>query len=226
LVARSEPFGMDRHYNRFYCFEQEPEIIAIEMNRFATAKTEKLPPEVCIYRTSWHAIAKKSLLERFASSLDVRGHREKALYEIFMGTGSVPPYRAMIHRMESDCEELPEVKALRAERRDTEGKLEKLRLDIAKIGQEEGRRASRFLLDLEGELESKITHLDSKLLSLVVPFEADYFELTGMATLQKFDARERRNQAYNDILYPVLCADLIARRIIRGRKKKAKDDQR
>jgi hypothetical protein len=214
LVARTEPFGMDRHYNRYYYLEQEPGIIAVEMNRFSTAKTEKLPPEVCIFRTSWHAITKKSLLERFAQSLDVRGHREKALYEAIMGTGAVAPHRAILHRLESDDEETTEVVALKAERRETEEKLETLRLDIVRMEQEEGRRASRFLLDLQAELESKLTLLDTKVQSHLTSFVPDYFELTGLASLQKFEARERRNQGDNENLYPVLCAELIP-----GRKK-------
>lgn len=210
LVARSEPFGFDRFFNRYYCFSHDPEFVFVEMNRSVTGMAEHLPNEVQILRTSWHVIDKVSMLDLFAGSLDVRGTREKALYEALMGTED-SPQQALKNFMHDDVKEKNTIATYQKERKELEQKLEDVRLNIIRLEQEEGRRPSRFQSDLVLELESQIAVVDKKIATASTPNDPNYAQLTGLELLRKFDNKTKRHtrRSSSENISPMPCTNLI-----------------
>ena len=213
LVARTEPFGFDRNFDRYYWFSRDPEFVFVEMDRSVTSLAEQhsLPTEVQVHRTSWHAIDKMSMLELFAASLDVRGNREKALHEALMGTDDAPSLKKYLY---DDVKEKEAISNFEKERDDVEQKLEHVRLNILRL-EEEGRRASRFQTDQILELESQVAVIEKKIENASTVYVPDYLELTGLEVLRKFDAKAKRHAKRlesDDALVPMPCTQLIPSR--------------
>jgi hypothetical protein len=77
LVHRTQPVGFDKNHNAIYFFHHNPESLYVEMNKAQNDPFNEMK--------TWHCIDSKPLFDTFASSLDVRGIRENALYEQLMG---------------------------------------------------------------------------------------------------------------------------------------------
>lgn len=212
LVARSEPFGFDRHFNQYYWFSHDPEFIFIEMTRSVTGLAEHLPTEVQMLRTSWHAIDKVSMLDLLASSLDVRGNRERALHESLVGTSDAPQ-QALKRFVYDDVKQKNAIENFEKERQEVEQKLEAVRLNILRL-EEEGRRASRFQTDQIMELESQIAVIEKKIVNASIVYLPDYVELTGLGTLRKFDTKAKRHarRLESENLAPMPCTMLVPSR--------------
>lgn len=208
-MARTEPFGSDRHFDRYYWCLHDPEFILVEMNRPGTGMADHLPPEVQVHRTSWHAIDKMSVLDLVAASLDVRGYREKALHEALMGTDDAPQ-RAMKKFVYDDVKENDAIAKLERERQEVEENQEGVRLNILRL-EEEGRRASRFQTDQILELESEIASIEKKIDNASIVYLPDYIQLTGLELLRKFDAKAKRHarRVENEDLVPMPCTNLV-----------------
>jgi hypothetical protein len=170
---------------------------------------DHLPTELQLNRTSWHAIDKVSTLGQFAASLDIRGHREKALYEALMGaedSGEKP----IKEYMYDDVKAKNAISERKDEKKVVELKLEEVKLNIVRL-EEEGRRASRFQMEQITELESKIAILERKIADAEVPFVPDYAQLTGLDTLRKFDNMIKRTtkRTFTTGASPIPCIHLI-----------------
>lgn len=163
-------------------------------------------------RTSWHAIDKVSMLDLLASSLDVRGYRERALHESLVGTSDAPQ-QALKKYVYDDVMEKNAIENFEKEREEVQQKLEGVRLNILRL-EEEGRRASRFQTDQIMELESHIAVIEKKIANASIVYLPDYIELTGLDTLRKFDAKAKRHarRLESEDLAPMPCTMLVPTR--------------
>lgn len=161
------------------------------MKRSTTGNADDLPEDVQVLRTSWYAIDKVSVLDQFAASLDVRGHREKALYEILMG-GEDSTEKPLKSYMYDDVKEKKVVIGYKDEKKAVELKLNEVKLNHIRL-EEEGRRPSRFQMEQISELESQIALLDRKITDAEIPYVPNYTQMTGLDVLRKFDNKIKRH---------------------------------
>jgi len=209
LISRTEPFGFDRQFNRYFVFSHDPEFVFIEMNRSTTGNAEHLPTDVQVNRTSWHAIDKVSVLDQFAASLDVRGHREKALYEVLMGSEDSVE-KPLKSYMYDDVKEKNAISVFKDERKAVELKLEEVKLNHVRL-EEEGRRPSRFQMEQVSDLDAQIAVLTRKIADAEIPYVPNYAQLTGLDVLRKFDNKVKRHtrRTISDSASPIPCVNLI-----------------
>jgi hypothetical protein len=193
LMARTDPVGFDRFHNRVYYFHHDPEVLYVEMIRTPTGLATHLPIDLQINRTSWHVIENRTMFDQVVASLDIRGHRENDLYETMMGpTGA---NKSLRRHLVDDVKEQNVVANRKKELEELERKRQNA---IVACKQEEeggGRRSGRFQSQNEADLIQiiiDIEDLEKKIKLDETPKILDYYELTGMAAVEKFDKASKR----------------------------------
>ena len=215
LVARTEPVGYDRNHHAVYCFRHDPEVLYVEELRPASGTASSLPLDLHFPRRSWHIIEQTSLFDLFTSSLDVRGKRERDLYEELLGPpGAKQSLRRFLH---DDVKEQAKVNTRLKEKEALRKRLEIARV---KCDEEQGRRSGR----LAGQAEVELSQIEEEIRVLEqeasgdkpVVDERDFAELTGLEDLRRFDKagqmdqRRSREVKVNKMRYVPLmsCSDL------------------
>jgi histone H1/5 len=176
--VRTESVGEDRQFHAAYHFANDPSLILVQQRGGLAKPTENwnVPIDFRTYKTSWHAIDKKSLLDSYLDSLDVRGKREGVLHE------ALTPVRRFLH---DDIKELADRKARLREKKDLIRQLEN-----AKIKAEVGRKSGR----LAGRTEEELTALQQEIDDLAGTMEGkveapiNYEYETGLIMLRQFDS--------------------------------------
>jgi len=185
LMARTEPVGFDRNFNGVYCFRHDPDVLYVEMVKPSTSPEHNLLGDMLPKKIAWHVITKKSVFDQFVESLDLRGKRERALYEDLVGPqGSHQSLRRFLH---DDIKERADAASQLKEKENLKRKLENAKL---RCDEEEGRRSGRLAGQAEKELveiENDINKLEEKMKSGAVKVEYDYHELTGLDLLKSYD---------------------------------------
>ncbi|CAB9501476.1 expressed unknown protein [Seminavis robusta] len=204
LMARTEPIGKDRLHNAVYCFRHDPEVLYVEVAKPMGA-TGALSPNWQNQKFTWHVIDKKSLFDEYEGSLDKRGRREKALQEELTGA---PGTQQSLRRFLFD--DVKEKAAASAQKKEKEDLLRKMENAKHKCAEEEGRRSGRLASRAEEEkeqIQEEIDELNEKIKNGASVKDLDYFELTGLDLLQKFDSagkietrrsREKKKKAVTD----------------------------
>jgi len=182
---RTEPIGMDRSFQEVYHSLHDPEQIFF-LQRGKPIQSDlsfEMPDSNSIRRITWQAIKKKSVLNRFMESLDVRGIRESNLHE------SLQLARRHVY---DDIKEMNDKKALLREKSDVKRRLENARTNYQN-GRKSGRLASQSeqeLIDLQEEIE----RLEKSVEDGNVVKEDDMESETGLNMLRDFDTHEQQNQ--------------------------------
>jgi linker histone H1 and H5 family/Williams-Beuren syndrome DDT (WSD), D-TOX E motif len=184
--VRTEPIGDDRYFNTFFHFWSDPErvYVAHRNKALATSASFNVPGGSDVYRTIWHSIDKRSVLEKYIESLDTRGKREYALKEgLEVGVKSVY----------DDIKAINEKKAILKGKQDLQAQLENARLKC-EVGRKSGRLAAQSeqeFFDLQEEiqnLEKLITGYQDE------PANPDLELATGLAVLREFEQRDETSQ--------------------------------
>lgn len=182
---RTEKIGEDRNYHAVYHFWNDPQLV------FVLHKGKNMPsqasfkvPDLNTYRTTWYTLDKRSVVEKYLESLDVRGKRESALQE------ALRPACKFVH---DDIKILNDQKAVLKEKQELQRKLEN-----AKLKCEFGRKSGRLAAQSEQEfsvlqaeidlLEECITEVKKEPVKVNLEFE------TGLEVLREFDRQEEHDQ--------------------------------
>jgi len=182
---RTEPIGMDRNFQEVYHSLHDPELIFF-LQRGKPIQSDlsfEMPDSKSLRRITWQAIKKKSVLNKFMESLDVRGIRESNLHEALQLS------RRHIY---DDIKEINDKKALLREKSDVKRRLENARTNYQN-GRKSGRLASQSeqeLIDLQVEIE----RLEESVTDGNVVKEYDMELETGLNMLRDFDTQEEQNQ--------------------------------
>lgn len=177
--TRTEPIGEDRHYNAYYHFWHDPENVYVAQRSKAlpSPASFNVPGVAAEYRTVWHFIDKRSVLEKYIESLDVRGKRENNLKE-----GIEPAVKTVF----DDIKVMNEKKALLKSKQGLQNELEKARLKC-----EVGRKSGRLAAQSEQEffdLQEDIKRLEQTIeKGEAEPEKPDLEVTTGLAMLREFD---------------------------------------
>eukprot|EP00934_Nitzschia_sp_Nitz4_P007591 Nitzschia sp. Nitz4//scaffold45_size130396//16298//19740//NITZ4_003431-RA/size130396-augustus-gene-0.252-mRNA-1//-1//CDS//3329552344//7581//frame0 len=178
--VRTEPIGVDRHFNSFFHFGHDPEQVYVQIRGKAQPAPIKVPGAPEAYRSTWHTIDKRSLLEKLIESLDVRGKRECAL---------AASLNSIVKLVNDDIKQDKGKKALLKDKREMERRLENVKLKM-----EVGRKSDRLVSQSEQEvavLQSEIEGLEQ---SLQGSSTSDMQEDTGLVMLRKFDGKDDNNR--------------------------------
>lgn len=177
--VRTERIGLDRNFHEVYHFWNDPERVYI-LNRGKTMPSVPYKlPGLETYKTSWQSIDKRSVLETYLESLDVRGERESVLYEAL--------YSATRY-VHDDIKIANEKKAVLKEKKDIQRKLEN-----AKLKCEFGRKSGRLAAQSEEEfaaLQAEIDLLEETIAKGKEIVKPDLEEMTGLNMLRSFDGYE------------------------------------
>jgi histone H1/5 len=181
---RTEPIGLDRNFNEVYHSWNDPErAFVLQRGKANPSGLSFQVPDSTTYRMTWHSINKRSTLDKYMESLDVRGRREQGLYE------ALEPVRKFVH---DDVKELNEKKALLKEKNNL-----KIKLEAAKTSYETGRKSGRLAAQSEQELidlQNEIERLEETVAKGNVVQEYDFETETGLHMLREFDTQEEQNQ--------------------------------
>jgi hypothetical protein len=137
-----------------------------------------------MYRTTWHSIDKRSVLEKYIESFDVRGKREQALKE---------GLDAGVKTVFDDIKAMNEKKALLKGKQDLQNQLENARLKC-EVGRKSGRLAAQSeqeFFDLQSEIENLENIVEGDEMENPKP---DLETATGLVVLRDFDRREETSQ--------------------------------
>jgi hypothetical protein len=143
----------------------------------------KVPGAADSYRTTWHAIDKRSLLEKYIESLDVRGKREAGLHEALL---------AAVKTVDDDIKAMNDKKALLKEKRDLQRRFEN-----AKLKCEVGRKSGRLAAQSEQEffdLQAEIEKLEKDISGESQPSKPDLQVTTGLEMLREFDQQDEQSR--------------------------------
>lgn len=217
LMARTDPVGYDRHYNRVYYFHHDPQILYVEMIRTPTGLANHLPADLQINRTSWHAIENRSVFDQFVASLDIRGNRENDLYETMVGPAGAN--KSLKRHLVDDIKEQSVIANRKKDREELERKRQNAILACKLEEEGGGRRSGRFQSQNEADLMQinvDIDEIEKKIKIDETPKVPDYYELTGMRVLEKFDGaskrqtrRSREKKGASEINFPIMpCSKL------------------
>ena len=179
--VRTEHVGEDRHFHAAYHMANDPSVVLIQQRGGMAKPTENwnVPMDFRTYKTSWHAITKKSLLDSYLESLDVRGKREGALHD------ALTPFRRFLH---DDIKELADQKARLREKKDLIRQLENAKIK-AEVGRKSGRLAGKTedeLITLQQEIDFMAETMEGKRVEVPMNYEYE----TGLIMLQQFDSDE------------------------------------
>ena len=182
---RTEPVGMDRNYQEVYHSINDPELIFF-LQRGKLIQSDlsfEAPGGKTLRRITWQAIRKKSVLNKYMESLDVRGIRESNLHE------ALAQARRYVY---DDVKEMNDKKALLREKNDV-----KRRLENAQINYQNGRKSGRLASQSEQEmidLQEEIERLEKSVADGNVVEEYDMELETGLTMLRDFDTQGQQNQ--------------------------------
>lgn len=182
---RTEPVGMDRNFQEFYHSMHDPELIFFLQHGKSIQSdiSFKMPGSKSPRRITWQIIKKRSVLNKFMESLDVRGIRESDLHE------ALHLARRYIY---DDIKEMNDKKALLREKSDVKRRLENARTNYQN-GRKSGRLASQSeqeLIDLQEEIE----RLEKSVADGNIVKEYDMEFETGLNMLRDFDTQEQQNR--------------------------------
>ncbi|KAG7367132.1 linker histone H1 and H5 family protein [Nitzschia inconspicua] len=181
---RTEPIGMDRNFHEVYHSWNDPERVFVLQRNKTIPPTESFAvPDSTVYRMTWHSIDKKSTLDKYIESLDVRGKRESGLHDALM------PVRKLVH---DDIKEMNEKKSKLKEKMDLQNKLE-----MARKSYETGRKSGRLAAQSEQELidlQNEIDQMEESIANGNVTAEYDIEAATGLNMLREFDNEEKSNR--------------------------------
>ncbi|KAG7338478.1 linker histone H1 and H5 family protein [Nitzschia inconspicua] len=181
---RTEPIGMDRNFHEVYHSWNDPERVFVLQRNKTIPPTESFAlPDSTVYRMTWHSIDKKSTLDKYIESLDVRGKRESGLHDALM------PVRKLVH---DDIKEMNEKKSKLKEKMDLHNKLE-----MARKSYETGRKSGRLAAQSEQELidlQNEIDQMEESIANGNVTAEYDIEAATGLNMLREFDNEEKSNR--------------------------------
>ena len=186
MRVRTEPVGEDRNFTAFYHFWNDPEVVYLAQRHKAIPSSASFHVSGGseIFRTTWHSIDKRSLLEQYIESLDIRGKRELALKE-----GLEPAVKTVF----DDVKAMNDKKALLKGKQDLHSQLENARLKC-EVGRKSGRLAAQSeqeFFDLQAEVE----HLENTIASEAAePEKLDLEIATGLVVLREFDRRDESPQ--------------------------------
>lgn len=190
--VRTEKIGEDRNFNELYHFWNDPERVFVAQRGKALPPLASfdIPGDTGIYRTAWHVINVRSVLEKYVESLDIRGKREGALQE------AIQP---AIKTVEDDIKAMNDKKALLKDKRDLQRRLEN-----AKLKCEVGRKSGRLAAQSEQEffdLQSEIDNLEKTIAGEAVPTKPGLEIITGLDMLREFDQQgeQRRRTTRRDV---------------------------
>ncbi len=182
---RTEPAGMDRNFQEVYHSLNDPEIVFF-LQRGRPIQSDlsfEMPDSKAFRKVTWQAIRKKSVLNKFMDSLDVRGTRESNLHEALQFA------RRHVY---DDVKEMNDKKALLREKSEVMRRLENARTSYQN-GRKSGRLASQSeqeLIDLQLEVEN----LEKSVAEGNVVKEYDMEFETGLDMLREFDTQEQQTQ--------------------------------
>jgi hypothetical protein len=183
-LIRTGPIGLDRNFNEVYHAWNDPERVYVLQRGKAIPRNLSFEvPQDDVYRLTWHSIDKRSTLEKYVESLDVRGIREHGLHE------ALQPVKRLVY---DDVKEMNAKKALLKEKNDVKRRLENARLKL-----ESGRKSGRLVAQSEQELfdlQDEIEKLEKSIEAGEVVKEYDFEVATGLQLLRDFDAQEAQNQ--------------------------------
>lgn len=191
LVARTEPIGYDRDFNAVYWFSHDPEVIYVEDKRPPAHVDESIPADLQQERFSYHIIETGSMFDAYTSSLDIRGKRENDLYEELMGpSGPAHSIRRFLH------DDVKDKNAALAQLKEKEELLRKIEVAKIKCDEEKGRRSGRLSDQAETQLQTlqvELEALEEQIKNPEIKERAtrDYYELTGIHMLEKFESAGR-----------------------------------
>ncbi len=182
---RTEPIGEDRHFHAVYHFFNDPEHVYVAQRGKALAVPApfSIPGGADIYRTAWHTINKRSLLEKYVESLDIRGRREGILQEAL---------QTAIKTVHDDIKAMNDKRALLKEKRDLQRRFENAKLKC-EVGRKSGRLAAQSeheFFELQAEIESLEKFIAGES-ELVKP---DLEMTTGLNMLREFEKIEEQSQ--------------------------------
>jgi hypothetical protein len=178
---RTEPIGQDRNFHEIYHSWNDPErVFVLQRNKAIPSTLSYVVPNTTMHRMIWHSIDKKSILDKYLESLDVRGKRESALHDALL------PVRKLVF---DDIREMNEKKLKLKEKVDLQNKLE-----VARKSYETGRKSGRLaaqseqdLIDLQNEIEQMEASIEKGNIVVEYNFEVE----TGFEMLREFDTQEK-----------------------------------
>eukprot|EP00531_Pseudo-nitzschia_arenysensis_P016842 CAMPEP_0116136086 /NCGR_PEP_ID=MMETSP0329-20121206/11533_1 /TAXON_ID=697910 /ORGANISM="Pseudo-nitzschia arenysensis, Strain B593" /LENGTH=1223 /DNA_ID=CAMNT_0003630923 /DNA_START=318 /DNA_END=3989 /DNA_ORIENTATION=- len=182
---RTEPAGMDRNFQEVYHSLNDPELVFF-LQRGRPIQSDlsfEMPDSKAFRKVTWQAIRKKSVLNTFMDSLDVRGTRESNLHEAL---------QLARRHVYDDVKEMNDKKALLREKSEVMRRLENARASYQN-GRKSGRLASQSeqeLIDLQNEVEN----LEKSVAEGNIVEEYDVELETGLDMLREFDTQEQQTQ--------------------------------
>jgi hypothetical protein len=184
-LVRTEAIGEDRNFHTVYHFWNDPERVYVaQRGKPVPSQTSfDIPGETEIYRTTWHSINKRSVLEKYIESLDVRGKREGALQEAL---------QPVIKTVEDDIKAMNDKKAKLKDKIDLQRRLEN-----AKLKCEVGRKSGRLAAQSEQEffdLQTEIENLEKTIAGEAVETKPDLEVVTGLDMLREFDQQDEQRR--------------------------------
>mmetsp|Transcript_2102 Transcript_2102/g.3894 ORF Transcript_2102/g.3894 Transcript_2102/m.3894 type:complete len:1326 (+) Transcript_2102:117-4094(+) len=203
LVSRSDPIGYDRHFNAYYFFPHDPELLHVE-----ELKNSSLPPELKRLHltlnpnSSWRVIDTKSLFDQFLGGLDIRGIRENELFNYCSGL------TILKKKLHDETKDKSRAAMRSREKEDMERRVENARNACA----DDGRRSGRLAAMAHDELQKVLAESDDleKMHAAEEQREKeellrshDYKVLTGLEMLSEFEKANNCNA--NSTLAAVPC---------------------
>jgi histone H1/5 len=178
---RTEPIGSDRHFNEFFHFWNDPlRVFVLQRGKAMPSSRAYKLRDLGTYKTSWCSIDKRSVLEDYMESLDVRGERECNLYQ------ALEPACKLVH---------DDVKVANEKKLQLKEKLELQRkVENAKLKCEFGRKSGRLAAQSEQEFSVLQTEIDMLEKSIAGGTESrmpDLEEETGLKMLRNFDKEDK-----------------------------------
>jgi len=182
---RTEPVGMDRSFQQIYHSFHDPELIFF-LQRGKPIQSHLsfgVPESETHRRITWQIIKKKSVLNNFMESLDIRGIRESNSYDAL---------QLARRHVYDDIKEMNDKKILLKGKSDVKRRLENARTNYQN-GRKSGRLASQSeqeLIDLQEEIE----RLEKSIADANIETKYDMEFETGLNMLRNFETKEQQNQ--------------------------------
>ena len=183
--VRTEPVGIDRNFQEVFHSLNDPGLVFF-LQRGRPIQSDlsfELPDSKSFRKVTWQAIRKKSVLNKFMDSLDIRGTRESDLHEAL---------QLARRHVYDDVKEMNDKKAKIREMSEVKRRLENAQLSY-QTGRKSGRLASQSeqeLFDLQAEIE----RLEKTVAEGKVVKEYDMEEETGLDMLREFDTQGQKNE--------------------------------
>ncbi len=186
-MHRSKPVGYDKNYNPIFFFHHDPQSLYVE----TTKKGDNHDP---FHQTkSWHCIDSKQLFDDFVSSLDVRGNRERDLYEQLVGeNGSAYSFTIYRRHLYSSNQKDSLIASRKREEEELERKMNNAIIANAESSRRSGRLASNAkdeVSRIQEEMDEARARFESQLAALDTA--DDYSSLSGMTLLSEFERNNR-----------------------------------